>query len=81
MATEAELERLIGKALMHDDLLDRLLKDPESAAAAAKEEGIELRTDQASRISGVDPKVARRLAKQFKRLIGMERPAQGFTLW
>lgn len=81
MATEAELERLIGKALMHNDLLDELLKDSDSAAAAAKEEGIDLRSDQALRISGVDPKVARRLAKQFRRLIGMERPAQGFTLW
>jgi hypothetical protein len=64
MASQQEIERLVGQALIDDDFRYRLLNDPENTAQTL---GIRLTGDEVARIRRVDHGEADRLAAEFQR--------------
>jgi hypothetical protein len=64
MASQTEINRLIGTALLQSDFRARLLKDP---AGTAKEVGIELTSTQAKFIGQIDPGELDNVAAQFQK--------------
>ena len=71
MASQEELDRLVGRGMFDSGFLQQLLQDPEKTARSI---GISLTQDQASRIRQIDPGAAADLAKDFQSVIG-PRPA------
>jgi hypothetical protein len=78
MATMDQLNRLLGKALFDDEFRALLLADP---TAAAKKLKISLDSRQAARIQAIEKETADKLAAEFQHAVGLDRPAQGITLW
>jgi hypothetical protein len=62
MATQAELEKLIGKALTDASFRSQLLNDPQAAAQSL---GITLSADEVNRFRAINASQAEALAKQF----------------
>ncbi len=62
MASQAEINQLIGKAMLESDFRERLLKDPTGTAREAK---IVLTPAQADFIGKIDPKEMDAAAAQF----------------
>jgi hypothetical protein len=62
MASQAEINELIGTALLQSDFRARLLKDP---AGTAKEDGIQLNEVQTKFISQIDPAALDEVAARF----------------
>ena len=71
MASQEELDRLVGRGMFDSGFLQQLIQDPEMTARSI---GITLTRDQADRIRRVDPGAAADLSKDFQSLIG-PRPA------
>jgi hypothetical protein len=66
MASQAEINQLIGTALLESDFRARLLKDP---AGTAKEAGITLTDGQARFIGQIDPDKLDEMAGQFVQVV------------
>jgi hypothetical protein len=62
MATKAELEKLIGKALTDADFRSQLLNDPQAVAQGL---GITLSAEEVDRFRSINASQADALAKQF----------------
>jgi hypothetical protein len=79
MATQAQLERLIGKALLDNEFRAKLLGDPE---AAAKNLRIRLEPVQIMRLGKVDPQAADNLAAEFRRMAAQTSDVpERFSFW
>lgn len=74
MATETELEQLLGKAVLDSVFRRKLLEDPQKAASKVK---IELSAAQAAAIGNLDPELIEWWAQGFETARG---DVQGF-LW
>jgi hypothetical protein len=67
VASQEELDRLVGRGMFDSGFLQQLIQDPEMTARSI---GISLTPDQARRIRQIDPGAAEDLAKDFQRVIG-----------
>ena len=67
MASQEELDRLVGRGMFDSGFLQQLIQDPEMTARSL---GISLTPDQARRIRQMDPDAAKDLANDFQSLIG-----------
>lgn len=76
MATQAQMERLIGKALLDEQFRALLLENPEKAARQMR---YRLDGVQAARIRSLDAKALDALADNFGRAI--EPPHQPLGFW
>lgn len=76
MASQAQMDRLIGRALFSPDFRGLLLRDPEKAARTLR---YRLDPNQLARIRSLDSEMLDRLARDFGAAI--ERPHQGLTFW
>lgn len=75
MATQAELEYLLGHALTEDEKFRmRLCEDP---GATANELGIELTRMQVDLLKDIDPKVLNEMAELTPQLLPGPRPMWG----
>jgi Ribosomally synthesized peptide prototyped by Frankia Franean1_4349. len=66
MATQAQIERLIGRALVNPEFRTLLLQDPQAAAGKLR---YKLDDSQVERIRGVDPETADALAADLARAL------------
>jgi predicted secreted hydrolase len=72
MATQQEIDRLVGRALIDDEFRDRMLADPQATADSL---GIRLEADQMARIRRIRPEEADRAAADFRTGGGNIEPA------
>jgi hypothetical protein len=77
MATQAQMDRLLGKALFDEEFRRLLLEDPEAAARKLR---YRLDGNQVNRIKSLDPKEMHALAEHFCEGTGWGRH-HGFTIW
>lgn len=77
MATQAQMDRLLGKALFDSEFRRLLLENPEQAARQLR---YRLDGNQVQRISSLDAKQMDALAEQFCDTTGWQRRG-GFTIW
>lgn len=63
MATQAQMDRLVGKALFDSEFRARLLENPEKAARTLR---YRLDGMQANRIRNLNPETLNALANQFQ---------------
>jgi Ribosomally synthesized peptide prototyped by Frankia Franean1_4349. len=66
MATQAQIERLIGRALFDPEFRTLLLEDPEAAARKLR---YKLTGSQIERIRGVNPEAADALAADLAKVL------------
>ncbi len=71
MATQAQMDRLVGRALFDDDFRKRLSAEPEKAARSFR---YRLDAAQAARIRGLDPEALARVAAEFQKTADLHRP-------
>jgi hypothetical protein len=76
MATQAQIERLIGKALLDEQFRALLLEDPEKAARQMR---YRLDGGQVARIRSLDPKSLEELASNFNQILAQ--PHQSLSFW
>lgn len=76
MASQAQMDRLIGRALFSPEFRTLLLQDPEKAARMLR---YRLDSDQVARIRTLEPEILDKLAQDFDAAI--ESPRQGLTFW
>lgn len=67
MASNAQMDRLIGRALFSPEFRELLLKDPEKAARTLR---YRLDPNQAARIRALDPEALDKLARDFGAAVG-----------
>ena len=75
MATQAQMERLIGKALLDEQFRALLLENPEKAARQMR---YRLDGAQVARIRSLDSKSLDHLASSFGRVIEKSQQSLGF---
>jgi hypothetical protein len=75
MATQAQMERLIGKALLDEQFRALLLEDPEKAARRMR---YRLDGGQAARIRSLDPKSLEEVADSFNQVLAQPHHSLGF---
>lgn len=75
MATQAQMERLIGKALLDEQFRALLLEDPEKAARQMR---YRLDGGQAARIRTLDPKSLEAVADNFNEILAQPHQSLGF---
>jgi hypothetical protein len=75
MATQAQIERLIGRALTDPEFRTLLLKDPQAAARKLR---YTLEESQAERIKAVKPEVADALAAELVKALSSGSNRIGF---
>lgn len=78
MATQAQMDRLLGKALFDDDFRKRLIEDPENAARSLR---YRLDSAQAARIRSLAPKALEQVAAEFRETAGLDRPDHPISFW
>lgn len=78
MATSAQMDRLIGRALFSDDFRKLLLEDPEQAARSLR---YRLDSTQIARIRSLNPKDLERLAADFSAAIEPPGTYQSLSFW
>ncbi len=66
MATQPQLQRLVGRILMDPTFREDVLKNPEAALKGLR---MRLTADQLSRLKKLDPKAVDGLAAEFRGLI------------
>lgn len=76
MATGAQMDRLVGRAMFDREFRRELLADP---AKAARRLRYRLDGAQVARIRSLDPNLFEQLGADFER--GIERQQQGITFW
>jgi hypothetical protein len=77
MATLAQMDRLVGRAMFDGEFRARLLKDPESAVKTLR---IKLTAGQLERLAGLDAEVLERLGAEFEDLVDQQAD-QSFSFW
>ena len=78
MATQAQMDRLVGKALFDDDFRKRLIDDPEKAARSLR---YRLDPTQAARIQSLSVKELESLAAEFVKATDLNSPLHGISFW
>ena len=78
MATQAQMDRLVGKALFDDDFRKRLIDDPEKAARSLR---YRLDPAQAARIRSLSAKELESLAAEFVEATDLNDPLHGIGFW
>lgn len=78
MATQAQMDRLVGKALFDDDFRRRLIEDPEKAVRSLR---YRLDPAQAGRIRSLDPMALEQVAAEFREASGLDRPYHPISFW
>lgn len=78
MATWAQKDRLVGKALFSSEFRKLLFEDPEMAARSLR---YRLTDSQAARIRSLTAEEFERLAAGFSKAAGLERPPEGISFW
>lgn len=76
MATQAQMDRLIGRALFDDQFRALLLEDPEKAARQLR---YRLDGAQAARIRSLDSEALEELATRFDRIT--QQPFNSLSFW
>lgn len=76
MASQAQMDRLIGRALFSPEFRELLLQDPEKAARMLR---YRLDPNQAARIRSLKPEALDKLARDFDAAI--ESPLKVLTFW
>ena len=67
MATQEQMDRLLGKALFDADFREQLLADPDAAAQGLE---ITLTERQSTHIKRLDAEAMKNLAAEFNSLVG-----------
>ena len=78
MATQAQMDRLVGKALFDAEFRELLISDPEMAARKLR---YRLDGNQAARIRGLTPEALEQLAAGFAQATGLDQPKHGISFW
>ncbi len=78
MATSAQMDRLIGRALFSDDFRKLLIEDPEKAARSLR---YRLDSAQIARIRSLNSEDLERLAADFSAVIEPSGPRYGLSFW
>ena len=78
MATQAQMDRLVGKALFDGDFRKRLIDDPEKAARSLR---YRLDPAQAARIRSLSAKELESLAAEFVEATDLNDPQHGISFW
>lgn len=76
MATQAQMERLIGKALLDEQFRALLLENPEKAARQMR---YRLDGGQVARIRSLDPKSLEEVADSFNQILAQ--PHHSLSFW
>lgn len=71
MATQAQMDRLLGKAFFDNDFRRRLIEDPEKAARSLR---YRLDPAQAARIRRLDAQTLEQVATEFRDAAGLNGP-------
>ena len=78
MATQAQMDRLVGKALFDGDFRQRLIDDPEKAARSLR---YRLDPAQAARIRSLSAQELEGLAAEFVEATDLNDPQHGISFW
>jgi hypothetical protein len=78
MATQAQMDRLVGKALFDGDFRKRLIDDPEKAARSLR---YRLTEPQVARIRSLGAKELESLAAEFVEATDLNSPLHGISFW
>ena len=78
MAKRAQMDRLVGKALFNSEFRKLLVQDPEKAARTLR---YRLDPDQAARIRSLSAEELEKLAAEFERATGIDKPHHGISFW
>jgi hypothetical protein len=78
MATQAQMDRLVGKALFDGDFRKQLIDDPEKAARSLR---YRLDTAQAARIRSLSADELAALAAEFASATGIDAPHAPISFW
>jgi hypothetical protein len=78
MATQAQMDRLVGKALFDGDFRKRLIDDPEKAARSLR---YRLTEPQVARIRSLSVKELESLAAEFVEATDLNSPLHGISFW
>jgi len=78
MATQAQMDRLVGKALFDGDFRKRLIDDPENAARSLR---YRLTEPQVARIRSLSAKELEGLAAEFVEATDLNSPLHGISFW
>jgi hypothetical protein len=76
MATQAQMDRLVGRALFSDEFRKLLIEDPEKAARRLR---YRLDASQLARIRGLSEEELEELARKFSKAI--EPPYRPLSFW
>ena len=78
MAKQAQMDRLVGKALFDSDFRKLLVADPEKAARSLR---YRLDPAQAARIRSLSADELTRLAAEFESATGINKPDKPIYFW
>ena len=78
MATQAQMDRLVGKALFSEEFRALLLADPEKAARSLR---YRLTDPQVTRICSLSAKELDSLAAEFVEAADLNSPLHGISFW
>jgi hypothetical protein len=78
MATRAQMDRLVGKALFDGDFRKQLIDDPEKAARSLR---YRLDPAQAARIRSLSADELASLAAAFASATDIDKPRDGISFW
>lgn len=78
MATQTQMDQLLGRALFDNDFRKNLLVDPEKAALSLD---CQLDAAQAARIRSLDPVALEQVAVNFQKTAGLDKPHRQISFW
>lgn len=78
MATQTQMDQLLGRALFDNDFRKRLSVDPDKTAG---ELSCQLDAAQAARIRGLDPTALEQVAAEFQKAAGLDQPHRQISFW
>jgi hypothetical protein len=78
MATQAQMDRLVGKALFDTEFRKLLIEDPEKAAGSLR---YRLTEPQVARIRSLSAKELESLAAEFVEATDLSGPLHGISFW
>jgi hypothetical protein len=78
MATQAQMDRLVGKALFDTEFRELLIADPEKAASSLR---YRLTEPQLRRIRGLSAEALEQLAAEFTKATDLGGTLHGISFW
>jgi hypothetical protein len=78
MATQAQMDRLVGKALFDEEFRELLIEDPDKAARKLR---YRLDPSQSGRIRGLSAEALEQLAAEFVAATDLKGPHHGISFW